>query len=443
MASLIAYVGLRAPEELLALEREVPRLVGESVTIRVVCLAVLRLVVLIGAIGGIVVVLLTAGGESAPAASGAGATGVRSSQPRLVVLFKRSLSRREAFDLARAAGAHPDRYLGVVLRAIRVTTPPDQRAAVVERLRANPDVAAVESDRREEVPEPRSSFRVPGEQRAVVSAREANRVTRTPRCSRVAVLDTGVDARHPALRGRVVRSYDALRRTRVNVARDPNGHGTHVAGIIGARRTRGAIGRRVVGLCRRVRIVSVRVLNANGRGYASDVASGIVYAVRAGVRILNCSFGYSAAVPSEVEARAIRFMASRGVFHASSAGNSSRNIDVHPHWPAAYSQSFAVASSTANRRRIAPFSNYGPRRVPLAAVGTRVLSTWPGGRYRFSSGTSMSAPDVAAAAAALRRRHGWGRRRIRQRLRATVRRAPGLARRVASGGALDFDRAIR
>jgi Subtilase family len=391
-------------------------------------------------IAGSVVALLTAGVEGAPAA---GATGVAGSQPPLVVLLKRSVSRSEAFDLARAAGARPERYLGVVLRAIRVTASPDQRAMVVKRLRADPNVAAVEPDQREELPEPRSGFRVPGQQSVAVSATQANRATRRPRCSRVAVLDTGVDARHPALRGRVVDSYDALRQTRVSVARDPHGHGTHVAGIIAARRTRGALGRRVAGFCRQVQIVSVRVLDANGRGYASDVAQGIIYATSAGVRVLNLSFGYTAQDPSEVEERAVRFAASRGVFIAVSAGNSSLNIDVRKHWPAAYSETCATASTTADGRRIAPFSNYGPQLVPLAAAGSNILSTWPGGRYTYSTGTSMAAPDVAAAAAALRRRHTWSGRRIRQRLLVTVRRGPGLARRVRWGGALDFDRATR
>lgn len=213
----------------------------------------------------------------------------------------------------------------------------------------------------------------------------------------VAVLDTGVDASHPDLAGRVLPGWDSMN-PEGDGRSDPNGHGTHVAGILGA--TSGN-GEGVSGVAPGVQILPVRVLDASGNGDDDELALGIIWAVDNGADILNLSIG--GAIPSTLLEGAIDHALANGVLVVVAAGNDGATGNV-PSYPAAYRQVLAVGSTDSSDRR-SIFSNTGEY-LDIAAPGSWIVSTWPGGRYQTSSGTSMAAPFVAGAAALLQARTG-------------------------------------
>ena len=156
--------------------------------------------------------------------------------------------------------------------------------------------------------------------------------------------------------------------------KDENGHGTHVAGIIGAR---GNNDRGISGLCWKVKIVNVRILDAEGRGYVAQQIAGIEYALRAGAKVINCSFGGPDS--SAVMRDAIAVARKQGALIVAAAGNDGVNTDKTPFYPAAYPDSNVLSvAATDDRDKLASFSNYGAKTVDLAAPGDAVGSTYLG-----------------------------------------------------------------
>jgi type VII secretion-associated serine protease mycosin len=210
----------------------------------------------------------------------------------------------------------------------------------------------------------------------------------------VAVLDTGVDATHPDLAGRVLPGNDFVA-AGGDGRTDPQGHGTHVAGIIAA-----VAGdhRGIAGLADGADILPVRVLDATGSGWASDAANGIVWAVDHGAGVLNLSL---TGADDATLAAAVSYAQSRNVVVVAAAGND-RNSGDPAEYPAAYPGVAAVAATDATMAS-AGFSETGAD-VKLAAPGVAILSTYPValGSFASMSGTSMAAPYVAAAAALVR-----------------------------------------
>ena len=207
----------------------------------------------------------------------------------------------------------------------------------------------------------------------------------------VAVIDTGVRRTHQDLAGAVLPGIDLVTGSG-DGSNDQNGHGTHVAGIIAARRngvggTGGAPG---------VAIMPIRVLDANGSGYTSDVAQGIIYATDHGARVVNLSLG--GPQPSSSLQTAIQYARSHGVVVVAAAGNygAQGNPIVYP---GAYPEAVAVAAVDSNLQH-ASFSETGSY-VDIAAPGVNVLSDWGNAdnAYAWASGTSMATPFVSAAAA--------------------------------------------
>ncbi|HEX8854063.1 MAG TPA: S8 family peptidase [Thermoleophilaceae bacterium] len=241
--------------------------------------------------------------------------------------------------------------------------------------------------------------------------------TRTS-CSKVATLDTGVDTDHPDLTANILKTSDKPNNDKDddhngyvddtygwNVingkgsGEDDNGHGTHVAGIIGAL---GNNANGIAGVCWSTKIVPVKFMNSKGKGSTSNAIDGIHYAVHAGVKIINCSFGSSAKSSSLEDA--VQYAKSNGVLIVVAAGNDSENIDKSPIYPASYTDGniLTVAASTSSDT-LASFSNYGPKGVDVAAPGDSIFSTYLGGGYKTLSGTSMAAPYVSGVAALLRK----------------------------------------
>ncbi|MGB7961846.1 MAG: S8 family serine peptidase [Propionicimonas sp.] len=206
---------------------------------------------------------------------------------------------------------------------------------------------------------------------------------------KVAVIDTGVDATHPDLADRALPAIDLVGDGNSG---DPNGHGTHVAGIIAA--SLDGVG--VAGVANQVSVLPVRVMDASGSGDLATVASGIIAAVDAGAQVINLSLGTS--YDSVVLAEAVQYATDRGATVAAAAGNSSS--DGVPLYPAALSGVIGVASVDKDLAR-SPFSNSGSF-IDLAAPGGSILSTIPGGSWGFMSGTSMATGFVSATAALVR-----------------------------------------
>jgi subtilisin family serine protease len=205
----------------------------------------------------------------------------------------------------------------------------------------------------------------------------------------VAVLDTGVDNRHPDLSGQLLPGYDL-----VNGDADPaddHGHGTRMSGIIAAR-WKNATG--IAGVAPETAILPVKVMDANGSGSYSRIAEGIVYAVDHGARVVNLSLAGGAA--TDVMQSAVDYARARGVVVVAAAGNTGTG---DPQYPAACTGAVAVAASDENDRR-ASFSNYGSH-LSVAAPGANILTTSLGGGYSYSTGTSPAAAFGSALFALL------------------------------------------
>jgi type VII secretion-associated serine protease mycosin len=209
----------------------------------------------------------------------------------------------------------------------------------------------------------------------------------------VAVIDSGVDAGHPDLAGQVLPGIDLVAGT-TGTSTDPNGHGTHVAGTVAAL-TGNNVG--VSGFAPHARILPVRVLGASGSGSSSAVATGVTWAADQGAQVINMSLGSTAQVSALTNA--IAYARAKGVVVIASAGNS-REKGSPTNYPGADPGVVAVAA-TDSSDTYASYSNQGSY-VDLAAPGSGIISTYPGGRYVSMSGTSMAAPHVAALAALLK-----------------------------------------
>jgi subtilisin len=202
------------------------------------------------------------------------------------------------------------------------------------------------------------------------------------------VIDTGIDLDHPDLNVDVARSRSFLTGT-ANTPDDNNGHGTHVAGIIGARNN--SIG--ITGVASGARLVSLKVLNQLGEGRLSGIISAVNHVNQNGQLgdVVNLSLGAEANSPT-LE-RAIRQGAERGVLFAVAAGNDGTSAEEQTPARINHPNIFTV-TAIDQAGQIARFSNYGPS-VDVAAYGVRITSTYRDGRYATLSGTSMAAPHVA------------------------------------------------
>src|SRR5436189_2376783 len=199
----------------------------------------------------------------------------------------------------------------------------------------------------------------------------------------VGILDTGIDPAQPDLRGKLVAGYDY-----VNNDQDPsddNGHGTAVAGIVAADSDNG-IG--VAGYCWACRLMPVKVLGADGTGFASGLAQGIVWATDHGARVINASLGGPFDDPTL--SAATEYARVHGVVVVAAAGNEGGlTLD----YPAALPNVLSVGASDPNDR-LYSFSNSGAQ---VAAPGEN-STTASGGGYVSFLGTSSAAPVVSGIA---------------------------------------------
>lgn len=187
-------------------------------------------------------------------------------------------------------------------------------------------------------------------------------------------------------------------------------HGTHVTGIIAAKRNNG-IG--MDGVADNVQVMMVRVV-PDGDEYDKDVALGIRYAVDNGAKVINMSFGKSFSPEKPWVDSAIRYAALKDVLIVHAAGNDGADNDSKDNFPSPVSVAYkntvdnfitigASSDPKISKTIAADFSNYGKENVDLFAPGVKIYSTLPGkSKYGNLQGTSMSAPIVTGLAALIR-----------------------------------------
>lgn len=236
----------------------------------------------------------------------------------------------------------------------------------------------------------------------------------------VAVVDTGVQADHAALSGRVLPGRNLVDNT--NDATDDNGHGTAAGGIVAA-------------TCPRCRILPVKVLAANGTGDWGTIAAGIVWAADHGAQVINLSVGAPRAL--DVLGSAVSHALAKGAIVVAAAGNDGRDERFYP---AAYPGVVSVAGVDASGARY-PWSNYGAW-VSVTAPGCSVTTWLAGGYTQDFCGTSTAAPFVAGVAGLARSyRNTLTPEAFAAALRASARPLPDPS--IASLGAVDADRLLR
>ncbi len=219
------------------------------------------------------------------------------------------------------------------------------------------------------------------------------------------------------------------------------GHGTQVAGLVGAIGDNAQGG---TGVAWRTRLMICRFTDDAGNVFMSEAAEAINYARSKGAHIINASFINTVYSPSLYTA--INACRAAGIIVVAAAGNSGLNIDLTPFYPASFSlDNIVTVAATTRADELASFSNYGGATVQLAAPGVEMFSTDFAGddAYAVNSGTSFSAPLVAGALALLRSVYPDAPYRLLiDQLCASADRLPSLAGRCTSGGRLNIARAL-
>jgi subtilisin len=205
---------------------------------------------------------------------------------------------------------------------------------------------------------------------------------------RVWIIDTGVDTHHPDLDVDTVLSKSFV--SNETSVEDNNGHGTHVAGIIGA--LNNSFG--VVGVAAGTKIIALKALDGDGEGSTSQLIMALNYVgqnAKSG-EVVNMSLG-SDTISAALD-NAVLTLAEKGILFAIAAGNESEKADLSSPGRVNHPNIFTV-SAIDSLGRFASFSNFGNDVVDLAAPGVDIVSTYSNGRYARLSGTSMAAPHVA------------------------------------------------
>jgi subtilisin family serine protease len=201
------------------------------------------------------------------------------------------------------------------------------------------------------------------------------------------IIDTGIDLDHPDLNVDTQRSKSFV--SGQTSADDLNGHGTHVAGIIGAKNN--TIG--ITGVASGARLVALKVLDDEGEGRLSGIIQAVNYVYQNGKvgDVVNMSLGGEGT--SATLDRAITQAANAGILFAIASGNDGKNADDYSPSRVNHPNVFTVSAMDRNNQ-FASFSNYG-NSVDVCAYGVRITSTYKDGKYAILSGTSMAAPHVA------------------------------------------------
>jgi serine protease len=371
--------------------------------------------------------------------------------------FSRGTTAAQRTTIERRAGATEQRVIGAGTHVLRV--PAGKVREKIALLKANPQVRYAEPDYvvqavgKPSGPSPNDPDYSKLWGMKMISASQAWLSTTGTSSVVVGVVDTGVDYTHPDLAANIWSSatpingcaagthgYNVL--TATCNPMDDNHHGTHVSGTIGAAGNNG-IG--VIGVSPTVRIMGLKFLSSGGSGSTSGAVTAIDWAVKAkmagvNVRVLSNSWGgggFSQALLDEINKAG-----ANDILFVAAAGNNATSNDTTPTYPCSYHTANEVCvAATDNRDSLANFSNYGATSVDLAAPGTSILSTVPGG-YDTFSGTSMATPHVSGAAALALSTGYQSVWTLKATILAAVDPIASLAGRVATGGRLNVCKAI-
>lgn len=212
------------------------------------------------------------------------------------------------------------------------------------------------------------------------------------------VIDTGVDADHVDLNVNKELSRNFTENSILNdlgifqdnTIEDGNGHGTHVAGIIGAKKNQTG----VIGAAYGAEIIAIKVLNDAGQGSSIDLLQALDYVFKTAKigEVVNLSLGGGA---SNFIDEAVKNLGRKGILVSIAAGNDAENAENTS--PArANGTNIYTVSAVGNNLNFAFFSNFGNPPIDYAEPGLSVFSTYTGGQYARLSGTSMAAPHLAA-----------------------------------------------
>jgi len=275
----------------------------------------------------------------------------------------------------------------------------------------------------------------------------------------IAVIDSGVYYNHPDLAANIwtnqgeiagngkdddgngyiddIRGYDFANNDGNPI--DDNGHGTHIAGTIGAV---GNDGYGIAGVNWNVKIMPIKFLNSGGSGSTANAIKSIQYATMMGADIMSSSWGgggYSLAMRDAIAAAN-----EKGILFVAAAGNSGRNSDAYPHYPASYDiPNIISVAATDNKDELASFSNYGATSVDLGAPGVSIYSTVLNNGYASYSGTSMATPHVSGVIGLIKARFpGYASDEIKAQLFNSVDVIPSLNGKTVTGGRLNARKAL-
>gem|GEM_PF-5970547 len=276
----------------------------------------------------------------------------------------------------------------------------------------------------------------------------------------VGVLDTGIDVTHPDLAANLWTNPAEIAGNGIDDdangyiddvhgwnfvagtpnAMDDNAHGTHVAGTLGAVGNNG-VG--ISGVAWQVALMPLKILDAEGTGFTSDAAEALAYSNAKNAALTCNAWGGSGF------SQALRHLLSEagaaGRLFVAAAGNNSRNTDSRPHYPASYDVENIIAVTSINAQgQLSWFANTGVNSVHLAAPGSGILSTIPGGGHALRSGTSAAAAHVAGACVVLKAAHPtWSASNLKSALLGSVKPLASLADRTISGGSLRVGDALQ
>lgn len=257
-------------------------------------------------------------------------------------------------------------------------------------------------------------------------ADKAWRVTTGSRSIIVAIIDTGIDVRHPALAANIwtnqgetgvdknnknkatngidddgngyiddVHGWNFVSNN--NDLTDNHGHGTHIAGIIGAT---GGKNIPVAGISPKVSLMALKYYDPKAAGFNNllNTVKAIQYAVRNGANIINYSGG--GVEPSPQERQAIEMANRQNILFVAAAGNERANSDLKAYYPADYDLPNVISVTAIDKfKSVLPTSNYGEKSVDIAAPGNEIRNTLPNGQYGKMTGTSQATAFVSGVAA--------------------------------------------
>jgi len=237
----------------------------------------------------------------------------------------------------------------------------------------------------------------------------------------VAVVDTGIDRKHAALKASLwvnekelsgkagvdddgnglvddLNGWDFAKNSPALV--DNHGHGTHIAGIIASNETAGSLGSGLKGVCPGVRIMALRYYDekASGADNLRNTVKALEYAVNNGASVINYSGG--GAEFSKPEYEVLKKAQDKGILVVAAAGNERSDADRNLYFPAAYSLDNIISVTAIDSSgQVLPSSNWGVQKVHVAAPGQSILSALPNGGYGFMTGTSQATAFVSGIAA--------------------------------------------